>query len=259
MKQRRPARLHLFITISLIMASAWGAAAAWAAEPDFKAMLKTIDTRSNFSGLDLTAKMLLVSDDPERGHEVKSARTFRRDSDDAFLTLFLEPKSQLGQGYLKVDDNLWFYDPESRKFTHTSLKENVQGTDMKNSDFGQSSLASDYKITKWSEGKLGAYEVWLLDLEATNNEATYPFKKIAVSKKDELLLKSEDYSLSRRLLRTAYYPSYAKAGSSYIADKTLFVDALVSGKKTQMSMSEISVAPIPDSVFTKAYVERVNR
>jgi hypothetical protein len=32
----------------------------------------------------------------------------------------MEPESQLGQGYLKVDDNLWFYDPESRKFSHSS-------------------------------------------------------------------------------------------------------------------------------------------
>jgi hypothetical protein len=173
--------------------------------------------------------------------------------------LFLEPESQLGQGYLKVDDNLWFYDPESRKFTHSSMKENIQGTDAKNSDFGQSALAADYKVSAWTEGKLGAYEVWLLDLESTNNEATYAFKKIAVSKKDGLLLKSEDYSLSKRLLRTSYYTSYTKAGNSFIADKSLFVDALVKGKKTQITVTEISVAPLPDSVFTKAYVERVNR
>ncbi len=250
---------HTIRRLVLLSISSLISLSVWAAEPDFKAMLKTIDTRSNFSGMDFSAKVLFVSDDPEKGHEVRAARTFRRDADDAFLTLFLEPQSQLGQGYLKVDDNLWFYDPESRKFTHTSLKENMQGTDVKNSDFGQSTLASDYKINSWSEGKLGAYDVWILDMEATNNEATYAFKKISVSKKDGLLLKSEDYSLSKRLLRTAYYPSYTKAGSSYIVDKALYVDALVSGKKTQLTFSEISVQPIPDSVFTKAYVERVNR
>jgi outer membrane lipoprotein-sorting protein len=253
MNMKMNKRVALILGLSLLTM------AAGAQTPNFPSMLKTIDQRSNFTGLDFSAKVRLVSDDPEKGNEVRAARTFRRDDDDTFLMLFLEPESQLGQGYLKVDDNLWFYDPESRKFTHSSMKENIQGTDAKNSDFGQSALAADYKVSAWTEGKLGAYEVWLLDLESTNNEATYAFKKIAVSKKDGLLLKSEDYSLSKRLLRTSYYTSYTKAGNSFIADKSLFVDALVKGKKTQITVTEISVAPLPDSVFTKAYVERVNR
>lgn len=232
---------------------------AGAESPDFAKMLKTIDDRSNFTGKDFSAKMRLVSEDPSKATEIKAARSFRRDKSDSFLMLFLEPENQLGQGYLKVDDNLWFYDPESRKFTHSSMKENMQGTDAKNSDFGQSSLASDYRVASTAEGKLGAYEVWILELEALNNEVTYPFKKISVSKTDGFLLKSEDYSLSKRLLRTSYYMSYAKLGDSYIADSFMFSDALVKGKKTKITMTEISIDPLPDSVFTKAYVERVNR
>ena len=226
---------------------------------DFSKTLKTIDDRSNFYGKDFSAKVKLVTEDPEKATDTKVARSFRRDRSDTFLMLFLEPENQLGQGYLKVEDSLWFYDPESRKFTHTSMKENFQGTDAKNSDFGQSSLAADYQVAASSEGKLGAFEVWLLDLEAVNNEVTYPFKKLSVSKKDGFLLKSEDYSLSKRLLRTSYYTSYVKLGDSYIADSVQYVDALVKGKKTKITITEASIDPLPDSVFTKAYVERVNR
>jgi len=236
-----------------------GTSAVWAQSPDFSAMLVKVDKQSSFSGQDYSARLRMVSEDPQEGTEVRSARTFRRDDDDAFVILFIEPEDQLGQGYLMVDENLWFYDPISRKFTHTSLKENLQGTDAKNSDLGQSNLAQDYKVASSRQGKLGAFDVWILDLEATNNEAVYPFKRISISVNNELLLKSEDYSLSKRLLRTAYYTSYVKAGGSYVADKILFVDALVPGKKTQFTMTEISVAPLPDSVFTKAYIERVNR
>ena len=253
MNTRTAARFALLATL-IATGMSLGAQA-----PDFTAMLKTIDARSNFAGKDFSAKVRFVSDDPEKGQEIRAARTFRRDSNDTFLILFMEPESQLGQGYLKVDDNLWFYDPESRKFSHSSMKENMQGTDAKNSDFGQSALATDYKVSGWTEGKLGAFEVWTAELEATNNEATYPFKKVSISKKDGLLLKSEDYSLSKRQLRTAYYTSYVKAGSSFIADKVLYIDALVKGKKTQITFTEVSVAALPDTVFTKAYVERVNR
>jgi hypothetical protein len=37
------------------------------------------------------------------------------------------------------------------------------------------------------------------------------------------------------------------------------VDALVQGKKTKITLTEVSIDPLPDSVFTKAYIERVNR
>jgi len=232
---------------------------AGAQSVDFSKTLRTIDERSNFMGKDFSAKVKLVTEDPEKATDTKVARSFRRDREDTFLMLFLEPEHQLGQGYLKVEDSLWFYDPESRKFTHTSMKENFQGTDAKNSDFGQSSLATDYRIASSAEGKLGAFDVWLLDLEAVNNEVTYPFKRLSVSKKDGFLLKSEDYSLSKRLLRTSYYTSYVKLGDSYIADSVQYVDALVKGKKTKITITEASIEPLPDSVFTKAYVERVNR
>lgn len=236
-----------------------GAAGLSAQTPDFPGMLRVIDQRSNFSATDFSAVIDMVSEDPEKGPEARTVRTFRRDREDTFLMLMLKPENQLGQGYLRIEDNLWFYDPESRKFTHSSMKESFQGTDAKNSDFGQWSLATDYRITGSEEGKLGTHEVWILDLQAVHEEVTYPFKKVWITKKDGLLLKSEDSSLTRRLLRTSLYTSYKKVGNSFIADKFQFVDAVVKGKRTALTLREISVAPVPDEVFTKSYVERVNR
>ena len=44
--------------------------------------------------------------------------------------LIQEPVTQKGQGYLLEGDNLWFYDPSSRQFAHTSLKETFQDSDV---------------------------------------------------------------------------------------------------------------------------------
>ena len=214
----KPQSRGLLSRLALAAMLVFGASSAWGQNPDFNALLLRLDEQSSFSGQDYSAKLRMVSEDPQEGTEVRSARTFRRDDDDAFVILFTEPEDQLGQGYLMVDENLWFYDPVSRKFTHTSLKENLQGTDAKNSDLGQSNLAGDYTVVSSKKGKLGSFEVWILDLEAINNEATYPFKRISISVSNELLLKSEDYSLSKRLLRTAYYTSYIKAAESYVAE-----------------------------------------
>jgi outer membrane lipoprotein-sorting protein len=222
-------------------------------------ILSEIDQMSTFSGVDLAAEMSLVSEDPEEGIERSVVQQFRDDDQDKFLLLIKEPVIQKGQGYLMIDDNLWFYDPESRNFSHTSLKDQFNDSDANNSDFNSSSLTEDYEVTAIEEGRLGKYDVYIMEVEATNNEVTYPTMKMWVTRQNSLLLKSEDYSAGGRLMRTSLYPSYARAGGNVIPTKMIFIDELVEGKKTTINITNISVEDLPDSIFTKSYVERVNR
>ncbi|MGI6608962.1 MAG: outer membrane lipoprotein-sorting protein [Limnochordia bacterium] len=228
-------------------------------QSDVERILRNVDNASTFMSTDFSAEMTMISQDPEKGVEKHVVRIFRRDRDDKFLLLFQEPKVLKGQGYLRVDDSLWFYDPESRKFSHTSMKQNFGSTDAKNSDFAQRTLSDDYKATSWTEGTLGAHSVYIIELEAVNDEVTYPYLKLWIGKNPNLILKAEEYSLSKRLLRTSLFPSYVQAGKSYVPNSMIIVDELVKGRKTQISMKGISLDRLPDSVFTKSYVERVNR
>ncbi|MDA3938660.1 MAG: outer membrane lipoprotein-sorting protein [Spirochaetia bacterium] len=226
---------------------------------DANTILDTVDTSRNFTGTDFSAVMTMISEDPDTGIEKKKVQQFRRDDSDMFLMLFIEPAAEKGQGYLMIDENLWFYDPQSRKFNHTSMKESFGGTDAKNSDFGASSLGDDYKVLTVEEGKLGRFDVYIMDLEGTNSEVTYPTVKIWITKDTNLMLKSEDYSATGRLMRTSLFPSYAKVGDKFLATKMIFNDELIDGKKTQITITDISSKDLPDSIFTKSYVERVNR
>ena len=224
-----------------------------------QSLLDGIDFALNFDDGDFSAVMTMISEDPETGVEKSVVQQFRRDSEDKFLMLFQEPATQRGQGYLNIDDNLWFYDPESRKFSHTSMKEQFAGSDANNSDFGESSRSEDYEVISAIEGTLGKFNVYIMELKGRHNEVTYPKEKVWVTKDRNLLLKTEDYSANGRLMRTSYFPLYAEAGGKYIPTKMIFVDNLIEGKKTQITITEISIDTLPNTVFTKAYVERVNR
>lgn len=239
----------------LIMATGLGAMT----REEAQASLGAIDDQRNFEDLDFSSVMTMIEEDPEDGIEKSVIQNFRRDSDDKFLLLFQEPVVQKGQGYLMIDDNLWFYDPESRKFSHTSVKDSFGGSDARNSDFGEATLAEDYSVTKVEEGKLGRYEVYIYTMKAIHEEVTYPTQIMWVTKNNMLVLKTEDYSATGRLMRTSLYPSYAKVGDKFLATKMIFTDELIEGKKTQITISDLSTSPLPDSIFTKAYVERVNR
>ncbi len=169
------------------------------------------------------------------------------------------PDSQKGQGYLEVDNNFWFYDPTSRLFSHASLKQNWQNTEAVNSDFFRTTWAKDYTVEKWSDGTLGVYPVYILEVKGTNDQVTFPFKKIWVRKDIGILLKAEDYSLSRRLMRTVYYPQYLQVGDHYVANRMLIIDNLNVGAKTELTIANVSTAPLPDYTFTKAFLQQVNR
>ena len=249
--------LYLVVFTVLLTAGAAGLSALTVDEAHD--ILNKIDKSRNFTSTDFSAVMTMISEDPEKGVEKMKVQQFRRDDKDMFLMLFLEPESKKGQGYLRVDDNLWFYDPESRKFNHTSMKDSFGGTDAKHSDFRVLSLAEDYKVNTITEGKLGKFSVYILDLEALNDEVTYPKEKLWITKDSKLVLKSEDYSGTGRLMRTSLYPKYAKVSGKYIPTVMIFIDDLIEGKKTQISMTNISTKTLPDTIFTKSYVERVNR
>jgi len=226
---------------------------------DFINLVRSTDIRSSFYDSDMTATITMVNVSPDRGTNTRKQIIYRRDKDNAFLMLTLEPKSRKGQGLLLVDKNMWRYDPTSRKFTHTSLKETYENSTVRNADFRRFQRALDYSVVSVESGMLGKYPVWIAELKANNDEVPFPFIKMWVEKERQIVLKQEEYSLSRKLLRTAYYTSYVQIGTSYVPTIQIFQDGLIPEKRSQMTYTNISTKPVPDDIFTKNYLERMSQ
>lgn len=229
--------------------------------PDFDEILEEIDNLSNFADTDFYCKYKLISTKPGEENSVQEALMYRRDRKDQFVLIFEKPEVQKGQGYLRLEENVWFYDPESRKFDHSSMKENIQNTDAKNSDLAQSSFAEDYDVVGNIEGVLGDVPVWILALKAKHNEVSYDKLKLFIAKRNSILLKQESYSsgTNTRLMRTSYYLKYIKVGEKYMPSQLVLVDNLKEGERTVLTMSEASSEYIDDYIFTKAFIEEQSR
>lgn len=220
--------------------------------------LAQLDKNTLFES-DISTLVTIEQTDPEKGTEIFAFRYFRRDSDDKFLLLTEKPESQLGTGYLRIDAGLWTYDPESRQFSYQSEDERIGSTDTDSSDYSSFKFSDEYEIRSAEETKLGNFDVWLLALAAKNEEVSPPFMRLWIAKDPNVLLKQEDYSLTQRLTYTDYYPKYATIEGRFIPEQQIGVDNLVEGRTFRMQLEDISLAAIPDNIFTKAYVERVNR
>lgn len=243
------------------LAAAAMAAAATAAAPDTRKILKDIDDLGNFAGKDFSCVYTIVAAKKGEEPSVTQARIFRRDERDQFVMLFLQPEAQRGQGYLQVDDNVWFYDPESGKFEKSSLKENVAGSDAQNADLTREKLSEDYTVARWQADTLGKDKipVWVLYLEANKDSATYDKLTLWVRQDANVILKEEDYSVSGRLMRTVAYTKYIEVDRKYIPSQILFIDELNEGEKTQVSLKDASTARLPDSTFSKAFIQRASK
>jgi len=229
-------------------------------------LLARVDALVSYYGADFSAEYTIVQDKPGQGLSTTVAGIFRRDSTETYVIVIMQPLISKGQGYLKQGKTLWFYDPQSRRFNSTSSADRFQNTNARNSDFTRSTLSQDYKITAGEDAVLGRFKCRLLTLEAVTTGVTYPKMKAWISE-DGLLRKTEDYSLSGQLLRTSAIPDYYQIGERFIPKQILFVDALrgalINGtfmnEKTQITIAKPSFNKVADSVFSKTFLETVNR
>lgn len=226
---------------------------------DIGKILKELDRLGDFSGQDFAAVYTIVSQKPGEKDSVTQVRMFRRDTRKQFTMLITLPEVNKGQGYLREDDNVWFYDPTSRKFSFSSIKENIQNSEAKNSDLTKRSYSDDYTVTGTKEGTVGKIAVWIMDLKAKTSDVSYERVVLYVRKDRTMLLKQEDYSVSGRLMRTTLYPKYVELDGRLMPSQILIVDELNPGERSQLTMTEQSLAGLPDKVFTKAFLEQVNK
>jgi len=248
------------LALSLAALALSGAIAFAAATPDFKTMLAAVDANADFGTQDYSSVFTIVTQKPGENDSVMQIKLFRRDENDQVVWIILKPDAQRGQGFLKVEDNIWMYDPESGKFSHSTMKEQIQNYKAKSSDLKRGSFAEDYDVAASDEGVLGKYPVWILTLKAKNNEVSYPSLKLFVRKDKPLVLKEEDYSLSNKLMRTVLYPpKYIEMSGKTVYSQILIQDELNKGEKSQLTISDVSVAKLPDATFTKAFLGQTAR
>ncbi len=229
-------------------------------------ILQAVDELLTFKNNDFSAELKVEQSIPGGGSSTTLAALFRRDRKDQFLILVLEPDVDKGKGYLKTGDGIWLYDPVGRRYTFSSARERFQSSSAQNSDFSRSNLSKDYFPVDSEFQKLGVYDCEVITLKAVSDSVPYPKMKIWVSA-DGLLRKYEDYSLSGALMRTTAIPGYQKIGGAYVPSTMVILDHLkskeIDGKKqyatTKVSIGKVSLAALGDIVFTKEYLEKVNK
>lgn len=209
---------------------------------------------------DYSATVSLVIEKPNKPKENLQYKIFQRVEKDLMTIVQLFPEADKGIGYLRDGENIWAYDPISRKFSHSSLKEALGDSDVKLDDVdkGKEKWRTNYNVISIEDATLGKFAVYKIALSAKTNEPSYAKSTYYIRKDIPLTLKEEDFSSSGRLMRTILIPKYSKLPSGYVGIQTILRDELNKGENTQQIISDLVLNPLPDYIFTKSYLEGLN-
>jgi len=228
-------------------------------------LLKEVDDRQRNNG-DWRANAYIEQKEKDKVDVVYETLYFRRSQDQKFMILFTKPKSSAGQGYLRIDQNLWFYDPSVGKWERRTERERIGGTNSRRSDFDESRLAEEYDPTDEGEEKLGAYTAHKLALKGKPGlDLAFPMIRIWIDKDTKNVLKRQEYALSGRLLRTSYYPKWKKVFSEskhsevWYPEQIRFYDEVEKANSTLILIRAVDLHPLEPNLFTKAWLESKSR
>ncbi|HZI10907.1 MAG TPA: outer membrane lipoprotein-sorting protein [Myxococcus sp.] len=228
-------------------------------------LLATIDDRQRNGG-DYKALVYLEQKEKDKTDTVREAFVYRRDADDKLMILFSRPKGEAGKGYLRLDKNLWSYDPNVGKWERRTERERIAGTDSRRADFDESRLAEEYEPSFEGEAKLGKYTANVLSLKGKAGvDVAYPVIKLWVDKETTNVLKREEYALSGRKMRTALYPrwkklfSESKGADVWFPEEIRIYDEVEKANSTIVLIKSIDLRPLEANLFTKAWLESKSR
>lgn len=251
--------------LPLLLALAAPAAASALTPEESVQLLKTIDHNQKNTG-DYKALAYMEQKERDKADVVYEAALYRRDEDEKLMILFLKPKTEQGKGYLRIDKNLWMYDPSVGKWERRTERERIGGTGSRRRDFDESRLSEEYIPTYVGEKKLGKFAVHHLKLTAKEGvDVAYPVMELWVDRATSNILKAQEYALSGRLMRTAYYPKWQKVFSEskkadvYFPQEMRFYDEVDKANSTLVLIKSIDLRPLDTNLFTKAWLESKSR
>ncbi|MDD5092094.1 MAG: outer membrane lipoprotein-sorting protein, partial [Candidatus Wallbacteria bacterium] len=169
-----------------------------------------------------------------------------------------------GTRYLRLGGNLWMFLPRASKTVKISghmLRQSMMGSDFSYEDQTERTKFWEiYDCRLQTDEVLESREVFVMDMTAKpGEEVTYFRRKVWIDKECFVVLRSEMYAKSGKLLKVMHILKSEKHGERYYATHMRMEDKIRGGSYTDVIMTRIELdVNIPDSVFSLQHLERRN-
>ena len=246
--------LAIPLAITLLLAALPGIAIA-RDTPDPETIVKKADLiRFPSEAFQVNIKITTTTDDDTP--DIRLYQALVKGNDKSIIKT-LAPAIDAGQILLMRDKSLWAFIPRVSQPIRLPLAQKLTGQ-VANGDLARAKFAGDYSAKLVRTETIDEHEYYLLELNAKHRGVTYRRVLYWVDIKNYQPFKAEFYSISNRLLKTCEYTGYKDMDGKTRPSHLIMTDALRKGERSVLEYSGMVERKLPDKLFTKDYLKKLN-
>ena len=192
---------------------------------------------------------------PGQALEVRKYRILSRGNENT-VVMVTEPAIDRGQIMLMKGRDLWVFMPSVSQPIRLSLAQRLTGQ-VANGDLARSNFTGDYTPKILRTDVIDGENYYVLELTAVDRSVTYHKVIYWVRQSNFWPHRAEFYSLSDRLLKTARYENFQTMLGKPRPTRLVMEDALRKGEESVLEYSAMKLRDLPDKVFTKDYLNKL--
>jgi outer membrane lipoprotein-sorting protein len=194
---------------------------------------------------------------PSQPEDVHKFRVLSKGNENS-VVMTTAPASERGQILLMKGRDLWVFMPEVSQPIRLSLSQRLTGQ-VANGDLARANFAGDYNPTILRTDTIDGEKYYVLELLGVDRSVTYHKVLYWVQQSNFWPYKAEFYSLSERLLKTARYENFQPILGKQRPTRLVMRDALRTEEESVLEYSEMKLRDLPDKIFTKDYLKKLEQ
>jgi outer membrane lipoprotein-sorting protein len=243
--------------LAALTLSAFGQAPAPAEIPDDPAARSILEKADQIrfpqEGFQVDVAIVTTSDG--KTTEERKYRVLSKGNENS-IVMVTEPASERGQIMLMKGRDLWVFLPSVSQPVRLSMAQRLTGQ-VANGDLARANFVGDYNPRLLRTDVLDGQKYHVLELTGVDRGVTYQRVLFWVRQSNNYPHKAEFYSTSGRLLKTCLYDDFEKMGGKVRPTKLVMEDALRKGEQSVLEYSAMKLRDLPEKVFTKDYLKRL--
>jgi outer membrane lipoprotein-sorting protein len=194
---------------------------------------------------------------PGEPDELREYRVLSKGNENS-VVMTTAPASERGQILLMKGRDLWVFMPDISQPIRLSMSQRLTGQ-VANGDLARANFAGDYNATVLRTDTIDGEKYYVLELIGVDRGVTYHKVLYWVRQSNFWPYRAEFYSLSNRLLKTARYENFQPILGEQRPTRLVMTDALRTGEESVLEYSEMKLRELPDKIFTKDYLKKLEQ
>lgn len=192
---------------------------------------------------------------PDHAEDLYRYQVLSKGNENSIVRI-IEPASERGQTILMKGRDLWIFMPSVSQPIRLSLSQRLTGQ-VANGDIARANFTGDYHPQLLRNESINGEDYYVLELTGIDRSVTYQKVLLWVNQSDFRPFKAEFYSVSGRLLKTSRYENFDNILGEMRPTRITMEDALKSGEVSVLDYSDMKLRDLPDKIFTKDYLKRL--